>query len=198
MADIRQTPISQLPALTEAVSSSSPVVVVQGGVTYRTTAGALIALAGGAYTDEMAQDAFAAMIAAGTLSGITATYDDAGNAIGFTVTATGGGARTRGTATQAGGTLTIDMAGRPSRDFAASAPTANITAVTITNPPAAGSEFRFSIRIPNVGSYTFTKPGNWSPVGQSDTAFTASKAHLIEAVSYDDGATFLFAMQEIP
>lgn len=41
MPDIRQTPISQLPALTEAVSSSSPVVVVQGGVTYRTTVGDL-------------------------------------------------------------------------------------------------------------------------------------------------------------
>jgi hypothetical protein len=38
------------------------------------------------YTDEMAQDATAAMIAAGTHTGITFTYDDAGNKISATVT----------------------------------------------------------------------------------------------------------------
>ena len=56
MPDIRQTPISQLPALTEAVSSSSPVVVVQGGVTYRTTVGDIIALAGGGGIEEAPTD----------------------------------------------------------------------------------------------------------------------------------------------
>ena len=195
MAELRQTPISQLPPLAVAPSLTSPVVLVQGGVTYRTTVGDIISLAG--YTDEMAQDAFAAMIAAGTLTGITATYDDAGNAIGFTVTATGG-VRNRGTATYSGANLIIDMQGGLVRDFAAAAPTANITGVTITNPPAAGLEFNFSIRIANVGAYTFTKPANWSAIGQSDTAFTASKAHIIEAKSFDDGTTILFAMQEIP
>lgn len=89
MAELRQTPISQLPPLAVSPSLTSPVVLVQGGVTYRTTVGDIISLAG--YTDEMAQDAFAAMIAAGTLTGITATYDDAGNAIGFTVAATATG-----------------------------------------------------------------------------------------------------------
>jgi len=38
-----------------------------------------------AYTDEQAQDATAAMIAAGTQTGITATYDDANNKISFAV-----------------------------------------------------------------------------------------------------------------
>ena len=38
------------------------------------------------YTDEMAQDAVATMLAAGTHSGITEVYDDAGNRVSFAVT----------------------------------------------------------------------------------------------------------------
>ena len=182
MADIRQTPISQLPPLATAPSLSSPVVIVQGGVTYRTTVGDIIALAGGGGIEEAPENGVihGRLNAAWEPIPIPAAYDN------------------RGTATQSGGTLTIDLEGGLVRDFAASAPGANITAVTIANPPASGKEFRFSIYIPNVTTYTFTKPGNWSPVGQSDTAFTASKAHLIEAVSYNDGTTILFSMQEIP
>jgi hypothetical protein len=41
------------------------------------------------YTDERAQDAVAAMIAAGTQTGITFTYNDAGNALSATVTSSG-------------------------------------------------------------------------------------------------------------
>lgn len=40
---------------------------------------------GGTYTDELAQDAIAAAIAAGTHSGVTITYDDTSNAISFAV-----------------------------------------------------------------------------------------------------------------
>ena len=52
MADLRQTPISQLPPLATAPSLSSPVVIVQGGVTYRATVGDIIALAGGGGIEE--------------------------------------------------------------------------------------------------------------------------------------------------
>jgi hypothetical protein len=45
----------------------------------------------GGYTDEQAQDAFAALIAAGTHSGISFSYNDAGNAISATVSASGSG-----------------------------------------------------------------------------------------------------------
>ena len=182
MIELRQTPISQLPPLATAPSLSSPVVIVQGGVTYRTTVGDIIALAGGGGIEEAPTD--------GLLYGRSLE--------GWEPVPIDNGVRERGTAIQSGGTLTIDMQGGLVRDFAASAPGANITAITITNPPAAGLEFGFSIRIANVGAYTFTKPGNWSPIGQSDTAFTASKAHIIEAKSYDDGTTILFSMQEIP
>jgi len=41
------------------------------------------------YTDERAQDAIAAALAAGTHSGISFTYNDAGNAISATITASG-------------------------------------------------------------------------------------------------------------
>jgi hypothetical protein len=44
------------------------------------------------YTDEMAQDATAAALAAGTHTAITVTYDDAGNAISLANTDTGGAA----------------------------------------------------------------------------------------------------------
>jgi hypothetical protein len=45
----------------------------------------------GDYTDEMARDAIAAMIAAGTHSGISFTPDDAGNSLSATVSGGGGG-----------------------------------------------------------------------------------------------------------
>lgn len=57
------------------------------------------------YTDEAAQDAIAAMFAAGTHSGITFTYDDANNKI--SATASGSGAMIHvGTATVAGSAAT--------------------------------------------------------------------------------------------
>lgn len=43
------------------------------------------------FTDERAMDAIAAMIAAGTQTGITITYNDAGNSMSFTVAGGGGG-----------------------------------------------------------------------------------------------------------
>lgn len=47
-----------------------------------------LAALGDAYTDEKAQDAIAAMFAAGTLTGITFTYDDVNNKMNVAVTAT--------------------------------------------------------------------------------------------------------------
>lgn len=48
-------------------------------------------VAGTAYTDEQARDAIAAMIAAGTHTNFTATYNDAGDSISFAATGGGGG-----------------------------------------------------------------------------------------------------------
>lgn len=50
-----------------------------------------LAALGDPYTDEQAQDAIAAMFAAGTLTGITFTYDDVNNKMNVTVTAAGVG-----------------------------------------------------------------------------------------------------------
>ena len=58
------------------------------------------------YTDEMAQDAVGAAIAAGTQTGISVTYDDANNKIDFTVTASGAGDVT-GPASAADGNIVL-------------------------------------------------------------------------------------------
>jgi hypothetical protein len=70
-----------------------------------------------AYTDEMAQDATAAMIAAGTHTGITFTYDDAGNKISAAVTGSGvnalaavGSTPNANAATLSGSTLNLEPA----------------------------------------------------------------------------------------
>lgn len=47
---------------------------------------------GSSYTDEQVRDVVAAMIASGTQTGITVTYDDATDKLSFSVAATGGGA----------------------------------------------------------------------------------------------------------
>ncbi len=57
---------------------------------------ATVAAGATAYTDESAQDAVAAMIAAGTQTGITATYNDAANSLSFTVAGGGGGTGPQG------------------------------------------------------------------------------------------------------
>jgi hypothetical protein len=61
-----------------------------GTSTWALGATSLAGGAGGTYTDEQAQDAAAAMIAAGTHSGITFTYDDVNNKISATVTSAEG------------------------------------------------------------------------------------------------------------
>jgi hypothetical protein len=65
------------------------------------------------YTDERAQDAIGAAFAAGTQTGCTVTYNDAGNSISITVTGGGGGAMSLvGTATVAGSAATtLTMSG---------------------------------------------------------------------------------------
>lgn len=51
----------------------------------------IAAASGATYTDEQAQDAIAALLAAGSHTGITFTYDDANNKLSATVTGGGGG-----------------------------------------------------------------------------------------------------------
>jgi hypothetical protein len=58
------------------------------------------------YTDERAQDATAALFAAGTHTGITFTYDDANNKLSATVTGGGGAMTLVGTATVTGSAAT--------------------------------------------------------------------------------------------
>jgi hypothetical protein len=69
-------------------------------------------VAGGTYTDEQAQDAAAAMIAAGTNTGLTVTYNDAGNAESIAVDTVAEAERIRdviGAALVAGTNVTITV-----------------------------------------------------------------------------------------
>lgn len=62
---------------------------MDGGATWLASGPALVATP---YTDEQAQDAAAALILAGNHTGVSWVYDDTGNKLSATVTATGGGA----------------------------------------------------------------------------------------------------------
>jgi hypothetical protein len=116
-----------------------------GHVWYKNSAGTdfdLTGSTGGTYTDEQAQDATAALFAAGTHTGITFTYDDAGNKISAAVTATGGtetdplSVHLTGTST-ATGDMTLDLG--TTNEFNVTGNQANNTIVNITNSNATNS-----------------------------------------------------------
>lgn len=67
----------------------TPSIANDGSVSW--TNGTITSGAGSAYNDELAQDAAAALFAAGSHTGISFTYDDAGNRISATVTGGGSG-----------------------------------------------------------------------------------------------------------
>jgi hypothetical protein len=89
-----------------------------------------ITTAASGYSDEQAQDAIAAMISAGTQSGLSVSYNDAGNAISFTVPADG-----------AAGTATLRTLGTG----AAQAAAGNDARFTDTRTPTAGSVVNASV-----------------------------------------------------
>lgn len=114
-------------------------VVVQGGVTYRTTVGDLIALAGGAYTDEQARDVVAAMFAAGTHSGVAFTYNDAGDSISATATPPSASIQSLTSASTITPVATNDL-------VSVSALAVNATIANPTGTAAAGQGFVITIK----------------------------------------------------
>ncbi len=94
-------------------AASIPAITVdaKGRVTSVTTN--TVSVTSASITDfaEAAMDAAAGSITSGVHSGITASYDDAANRIGFSLTSTGVSAGTYGTSTSVG-TVTIDAQGR--------------------------------------------------------------------------------------
>lgn len=98
------------------------------------------------------------------------------------------------------GTLTLDLAGGANKNFRLSALTGNAT-LAVTNLAAAGrvSEFECLISQGALGGHTLSLPAAFRPLGQSDTAIaTAADAKtVLSAKTFDGGATWMYAMQDV-
>lgn len=79
--------------------------------------------------------------------------------------------------------------------------TENVTSITFTNLPAAGFAAEFSLRIVQdaTGSRTVAVPASFKATGGSDTAVAAAAnaVTLLEAKTFDQGATWAYAMQDV-
>lgn len=127
------------------------------------------------YTDEQAQDAIAALIAAGTQTGLTVTYNDAANTLSFTVPADG-----------AAGTATLRTLGTG----AAQAAAGNDARLSDTRTPTAGSVVNASVAVGAAissdkladgttnGVYTLAERTKLAGVSNDAAAGTASQRTL--------------------
>ena len=150
------------------------------------------------YTDEQAQDAIAAMIAAGTHAGITFSYNDATNSLSATVT----GAPVSGAA---GGVLSgsypnpgfaVDMATQAELD------TVSAAAYTTSGAGRAGRADRSRIPVGDhrhlqrrCGTLSFTVPASYSNEEAQDAvaAMIAAGSHVGITFAYNDATNSLSA-----
>lgn len=78
--------------------------------------------------------------------------------------------------------------------------TANVTSMTFSNMPAAGKVAQFELQITQdaTGGRTLALPSSFHALGGSDTAIAsgANAVTVLSAKSFDNGATWRYAMQE--
>lgn len=125
------------------------------------------------YTDEQAQDTIAALIAAGTHSGLTATYNDAANSLSFTVPADG-----------AAGTPTLRTLGTSATQAAAGndarlSDTRTPTDGTVTNAKVANNAAISSDKLADGttnGVYTLAERSKLAGIATGATAYTDTQA----------------------
>lgn len=149
-------------------------------VTYNDAANTLTISAAGAtaYTDEQAQDAVAAMLAAGTHRGISVSYNDAGNSMSLDA----GPAIVTIPASSTGATLTCTaLDNRTNRTVL----TGNVTFTSITIP-ANGQLVLFYQQAATGGPYSITFPGTiiW-PSSTAPTMPTTANKHLRVTLTSD-------------
>lgn len=99
----------------------------------------------------------------------------------------------------AAGVVNIDLAGGTREDFTL-ALTSNVTSLTFSNLPAAGRRAQIEIQIKQdaTGGRTLALPASFKPLGGSDTAIAsaANAVTVLSAKTWDQGATWRYAMQE--
>lgn len=95
------------------------------------------------------------------------------------------------------GVVNIDLS--LGRDFTL-ALTANVTSITFSNLPGSGyvAEFEMQITQDTTGSRTLALPSAFKALGGSDTviASAANAVTVLSAKTFDNGATWRYAMQE--
>ena len=98
-----------------------------------------------------------------------------------------------------GGNAVVDCAMGANKDFIL-AMTSNAT-LSVSNLAAAGrvTEFECLITQDATGSRTLTLPASFRPLGGSDTAIAAAAGAktVLSAKTFDAGATWVYAMQEV-
>jgi hypothetical protein len=154
---------------------------------------AVVAGVPGTYTDEMAQDAVATMIAAGTNTGMAITYNDAGNAESIAVDAATAAQIQAGTANKVvmadklqasaapqtltdGATVSWDM----SLGYNAKVTLGGNRTLTVSNP-VLGIDYSLAVIQDGTGSRTVTWPSSfdWGTAGAPTLTTTASKVDQI-------------------
>lgn len=100
--------------------------------------------------------------------------------------------------TIASGVVNIDLA---LGDYFTLVLTANVTSITFSNLPAAGQAKAIAVRIKQdaTGGRTLALPASFKATGGSDTAVaSAADAYtLLTAMTFDQGARWAYAMQEV-
>ena len=141
-----------------------------GTIEFKDSGGSWVALAGGAsgITTEQAVDAVAAAIASGTHSGITITYNDAGDAISFEVTGGGGGLTQEEVEDYIGGLLSGGTGITATYDDAG-----NILTISLSDEQYTTAE---KSKVANVPADT-----NTALAGKSDTGHTHDDRYYTES-----------------
>lgn len=99
--------------------------------------------------------------------------------------------------TNIAGTVTVDCS--LGKSFAITL-AANVTTLTLTNLAGAGyaTEIEIEIKQDGTGGHTFALPASFKALGGSDTAIAsaANAVTVLSAKTFDNGATWRYAMQE--
>lgn len=101
--------------------------------------------------------------------------------------------------TPVAGVVTLNLNGGLSRNFTLTL-AVNVTSLVFSNLPAVGfaAEFELEIKQDGTGGRTFSLPASFRALGGSDTSIslTANSVTVLSAKTFDQGATWRYAMQE--
>lgn len=189
---------SELP-VASALDGNEIVALVQGGASRRTTAQAIANRGRVPIQDEGTQVSAAPTAINFTGAGVTTT--ESGGVVNVNIPGGGGGAAARDavtTLTISGGTVNIDCA---LGDFFTLTLTANVTALTFSNLPAAGRGASLALRIRQdaTGGRTLSLPASFRATTGTDTVVqsAANAFTLLTITTFDQGTRWEYTMRGV-